>query len=285
MERYPAHIQHLVSELEAEEDTSNVLKRYIPCIRSDQSLYCVFLVLGYMPECGDFKIKPSREQALELISNEYKNAYVGELEMLSSPKGLSPLAWDLNKGVKDEFLKTYYDNNISEFSAAYDLGLDEIPPLFFEENSLQDMWETKEKKHKPNIKGLKSLSLRVKNIICEQGMISYKELSDQLLEECNLGPNSHKEEKNVLRRVYDALNVLIAAGVVVKVGKKYAWRPDSPEKSPLEEKRAELKDLCKRFYAIKALIHRNRNKGCLGEVLAFPFIVVKSQSEPKVLFK
>jgi hypothetical protein len=32
------------------------------------------------------------------------------------------------------------------------------------------------------------------------------------------------EEKNILRRVYDALNVLIASGVVVKHGKDYCWK-------------------------------------------------------------
>jgi transcription factor Dp-1 len=33
-----------------------------------------------------------------------------------------------------------------------------------------------------------------------------------------------KEEKNVRRRVYDAINVLIAAGILRRDGKMVSWR-------------------------------------------------------------
>lgn len=43
-----------------------------------------------------------------------------------------------------------------------------------------------------------------------------------------------KEEQNVKRRVYDALNVLIAAGVLIKEGKKVR-KNNSKSQLPLSE--------------------------------------------------
>ena len=72
-------------------------------------------------------------------------------------------------------------------------------------------------------RGLKSLTSKVKHIIYSKGFFSYKEVSDELVRELEIteGLDRTKEEKNILRRVYDALNVLIASEVVVKKGKKY----------------------------------------------------------------
>ena len=49
-------------------------------------------------------------------------------------------------------------------------------------------------------------------------MTTFKEVYDELVAE--LGPKGQniKEEKNVIRRVYDALNVLISIGIIKKSG-------------------------------------------------------------------
>lgn len=73
-----------------------------------------------------------------------------------------------------------------------------------------------------NNKGLKVLSARVKSILIAKKLSSYRQVAEELIKELNV--LNKAEEKNILRRVYDALNVLIAAGVVVKQGKDYCWK-------------------------------------------------------------
>lgn len=76
-------------------------------------------------------------------------------------------------------------------------------------------------------KGLKLLSVIVKDIVVEKQLTTYKEVADIILkdtikfESLNLNTKLEisKEEQNIKRRVYDALNVLIAAGVLIKEGK------------------------------------------------------------------
>jgi hypothetical protein len=76
-------------------------------------------------------------------------------------------------------------------------------------------------------KGLKQLSIVVKDIVIERKSATYKEVADiilkRILESEDTSAYSHskirKEEQNIKRRVYDALNVLISAGVLLKEGK------------------------------------------------------------------
>lgn len=76
-------------------------------------------------------------------------------------------------------------------------------------------------------KGLKLLSVIVKDIVVEKKATTYKEVADIILRDTikfeNLNLNSKmeiaKEEQNIKRRVYDALNVLISAGILIKEGK------------------------------------------------------------------
>lgn len=76
-------------------------------------------------------------------------------------------------------------------------------------------------------KGLKLLSVIVKDIVVEKKETTYKEVADIILRDTikfeNLNLNHKieiaKEEQNIKRRVYDALNVLISAGILIKAGK------------------------------------------------------------------
>ena len=57
--------------------------------------------------------------------------------------------------------------------------------------------------------------------------------------------NQIRDEKNVRRRVYDALNVLIAAGVLSKCGKNVVYQNmptdiQNTRKKPVENKEAKL---------------------------------------------
>ena len=76
-------------------------------------------------------------------------------------------------------------------------------------------------------KGLKLLSVIVRDIVVEKQSTTYKEVADIILKDTikfeNLNIHSEieiaKEEQNIKRRVYDALNVLISADVLKKNGK------------------------------------------------------------------
>jgi E2F/DP family winged-helix DNA-binding domain. len=72
-------------------------------------------------------------------------------------------------------------------------------------------------------KGLKILSKKIREILMQRGKVSYKEISENVVNEMDLHKeiDKEKEAKNVLRRIYDSLNVLEACGVVGKSAKNY----------------------------------------------------------------
>jgi hypothetical protein len=75
----------------------------------------------------------------------------------------------------------------------------------------------------------------VKDIVVDKKATTYKEVADIILKDTikfeNLHLNSKvevaKEEQNIKRRVYDALNVLISAGILVKEGKLVRKNPNN----------------------------------------------------------
>lgn len=249
---YPPHIKSLIKELQNSHDPSEILKNYLYMLSSDSSLYYIFINLGYQPQLGTFNKPLTACDVIAQISSEYQDPLQNELGSITPRSSqYSPKPWDVSRGIKDEFLKTFLENRIQDISEAYELGLgsyDNKELLDFEESSLSSMWAnppsmTLDQIYKPAEvyspispqllysenstprmnKGLRLLSLRVKDIISHHGFSSYKEVADELIKELELGEgfDREKEEKNILRRVYDALNVLIASEVVIKEGKRY----------------------------------------------------------------
>ena len=98
--------------------------------------------------------------------------------------------------------------------------------IIVDDDEDEDVGQRTSDKRKLN-KGLKLLSVIVKDIVVEKQSTTYKEVADIILKDTikfeNLNLNSKleiaKEEQNIKRRVYDALNVLISAGVLIKEGK------------------------------------------------------------------
>lgn len=121
-----------------------------------------------------------------------------------------------------------------------------------------------------------------------------------------------REEKNVRRRVYDALNVLISANIILRaMNKKIKWnninnplkyvdnddneninKNDnlnniknmvSDKEKLIEEKISELRELLYYYIAIKNLVRRNSNEFFKNdnreERINFPFIVVQIPHE------
>ncbi|CAD8127238.1 unnamed protein product [Paramecium sonneborni] len=78
--------------------------------------------------------------------------------------------------------------------------------------------------HGSKNKGLRNLSYKVKKIIESESQTTYRFVADKLVSEDS---EQKKEEQNVKRRVYDALNVLIAAGVIIKKKKFLVATPET----------------------------------------------------------
>lgn len=99
-------------------------------------------------------------------------------------------------------------------------------------------------------KGLKLLSVSVRDIVTERQSTTYKEVAEAILKDLNAGgrpltfrkSDQAREEQNIKRRVYDALNVLISAGILVKEGKRVR-KNDATPKNKVSQKRCEMNSL------------------------------------------
>jgi preprotein translocase subunit SecD len=138
-----------------------------------------------------------------------------------------------------------------------------------------------------NIRGLRALSLQVKALVAVLGETTYKDVADRLTKEVNdklaIDPNSELkgDEQNVKRRVYDALNVLIATDVLRKEGKKVYCNTQAElvgiprrreltiqkerkkkineeKKRVIQEKLRVVREMVLKYLAIENLIERNK---------------------------
>ncbi|CAG8501163.1 9354_t:CDS:2 [Paraglomus occultum] len=109
-------------------------------------------------------------------------------------------------------------------------------------------------------KGLRHFSKQVCDKVELKGVTTYNEVADELAEDFATQVLEHGgakvDQKNIRRRVYDALNVLMAMGIIQKDKKEIRWlglpgeRDDGSSPSPsatmreeLERQRSELREL------------------------------------------
>jgi hypothetical protein len=213
--------------------------------------------------------------------------------------------------LKQEFYRTFMARGVEEFSTPDSLGLcavaEDLPEELFE-HSLMDLWgsSTPQKMERTGVsletpckafdiegrssKGLRSVSLRVKEILRRRGKATYKAVADELVNQLNLPDwaDKDKEEKNIRRRVYDALNVLISAGVMGRLGREIGLVSqetslpieDDEEmkgiRTAVAEKRSRLRELAYNFMSVSQLISRNKQSEPAARI-DFPFIVVATE--------
>ncbi|OXB65006.1 hypothetical protein ASZ78_000215 [Callipepla squamata] len=84
------------------------------------------------------------------------------------------------------------------------------------------------KKGDKNGKGLRHFSMKVCEKVQRKGTTSYNEVADELVSEftssnSHLATDSAYDQKNIRRRVYDALNVLMAMNIISKEKKEIRW--------------------------------------------------------------
>ena len=123
-------------------------------------------------------------------------------------------------------------------------------------------------------KGLKILSIIVKEIVKEKKSTTYKEVAEVIIRD-NLrfqnrgivdSEKYKKAEQNIKRRVYDALNVLISASILVKDKKKTVRINENNTRISINEKRNRINilnsEIKQKTFSIK------EKKACLENLKA-----------------
>ncbi|KAJ7990530.1 hypothetical protein DPEC_G00301290 [Dallia pectoralis] len=160
------------------------------------------------------------------------------------------------------------------------------------------------KKVDKNGKGLRHFSMKVCEKVQMKGTTSYNEVADELVAEFTHSGNVMStdsqvyDQKNIRRRVYDALNVLMAMNIISKEKKEIRWiglpTNSAQECQNLEDekqkrlerirlKRAQLEELILQQIAFKNLVQRNKASEASsqappppGSVIQLPFIVLNT---------
>ncbi|CAH1709860.1 hypothetical protein AGLY_010954 [Aphis glycines] len=147
-------------------------------------------------------------------------------------------------------------------------------------------------------KGLRHFAMRVCEKVRSKMVTTYNEVADELVAEYPEGSNAEQyDQKNVRRRVYDALNVLMAMNIISKEKKEIKWiglpvtsyqesttltqeREDLMTR--LNEKQAFLHELIVQQVTFKQLVEKNKKyeqihgRPSSASVLSLPFIAIKA---------
>ena len=130
-------------------------------------------------------------------------------------------------------------------------------------------------------KGLRSFSGQVCQKVRDKKTTTYNEVADELVKDFALSELNEElkyDEKNIRRRVYDALNVLMALEIISKDKKSISWRGfpssccESDEQDALvdalaraevqrEEHEAQLENLILQYVSTANLLKRNKADG------------------------
>mmetsp|Transcript_19439 Transcript_19439/g.41866 ORF Transcript_19439/g.41866 Transcript_19439/m.41866 type:complete len:303 (-) Transcript_19439:881-1789(-) len=159
-------------------------------------------------------------------------------------------------------------------------------------------------------KGLRHFSMMVCKKVEEKGKTSYNEVADELVQQVvaerrKEDPTSKFDEKNIRRRVYDALNVLMAMDIITKEKKEISWkglptsahadldmlqREKEHRQQEVQRKREALRELLVQQVCFRNLMTLNQSRGAAPPApdsndtsnkdhkIPLPFIVVNTHS-------
>ncbi|KAJ6835160.1 transcription factor-like protein DPB [Iris pallida] len=157
-------------------------------------------------------------------------------------------------------------------------------------------------------RGLRQFSMKVCEKVESKGRTTYNEVADELVAEfadpgSTLGSPDQQQydEKNIRRRVYDALNVLMAMDIISKDKKEIQWKGlprtslnDIEElkaervalKNRIDKKATYLQELEDQYIGLQNLVHRNEQLYGSGNApsggVALPFILVQTRPHATV---
>lgn len=146
--------------------------------------------------------------------------------------------------------------------------------------------------------------MKVCEKVKEKGKTTYNEVADELVAEetqshAGVDPASY-DQKNIRRRVYDALNVLMAMNIISKEKKEIRWhglptssvqecddleKENEKARERIETKQQQLRDLILQHVAFKSLVARNQANEDRGLVpnpssaIQLPFIIVNTDKK------
>ncbi|KAM6582988.1 hypothetical protein CsatB_009990 [Cannabis sativa] len=157
-------------------------------------------------------------------------------------------------------------------------------------------------------RGLRQFSMKVCEKVESKGRTTYNEVADELVAEfadpgssVTTPDQQQYDEKNIRRRVYDALNVLMAMDIISKDKKEIQWKglprtsvSDIEElkterlglRNRIEKKTAYLQELEEQYVGLQNLIQRNEQLYSSGNApsggVALPFILVQTRPHATV---
>ncbi|XP_043707079.1 transcription factor-like protein DPB isoform X2 [Telopea speciosissima] len=157
-------------------------------------------------------------------------------------------------------------------------------------------------------RGLRQFSMKVCEKVESKGRTTYNEVADELVAEFSdpssslASPDQQQyDEKNIRRRVYDALNVLMAMDIISKDKKEIQWKGlprtsmnDIEElkteriglRNRIEKKASYVRELEEQFIGLQNLIQRNEELYGSGNApvggVALPFILVQTRPHATV---
>lgn len=186
---------------------------------------------------------------------------------------------------------------------------DVLIPSYLPSSSAASASKGQQQPRKTMDKGLRHFSMRVAAKVEESGSTTYNQVADDLVVEIGQEIGSKCDHKNIRRRVYDALNVLMAIDVIEKDRKEIRWLGLPNERDAelkaldeaigeaerrIKEKRKTLGELVHRLGALKSLIARNsqnnqppvlhESPGALTNTdsLHLPFILINAPRDCRV---
>jgi hypothetical protein len=149
-------------------------------------------------------------------------------------------------------------------------------------NPIRYGFRKRQKQDKQSTKGLRHFSMRVCQKVQKKKTTTYNEVADELVIELSDPSLSNVDQKNIRRRVYDALNVLMAMGMIAKEKKEIRWLglpscSDNSYKKLLEEKENLMrKNLQKRQTLYELLLQVGAN--CFVQTVVQGCEEVKTQT-------
>lgn len=160
----------------------------------------------------------------------------------------------------------------------------------------------------PSTKGLRNMSVKICEKVQERGTITCTKVADELIQvikkeqEYEGRRDKNCDEKNVRRRVYDALNVLEAVDVISKNSKDISWKgmPNHRQNElrrlkeeqynrnkQIKAKHDELRERLVQHIAYRNLIRYNERRSHsyntrLAQKLSMPFVLFNSHPNAEV---
>ncbi|XP_068621112.1 transcription factor Dp-1 isoform X2 [Battus philenor] len=237
-----------------------------------------------------------KTEPLEVEPQEFYEDQISDYQLVQSIPKLVPILPKPESPVKSSTKSVNLSPTMSHASRRRH-DSDNDPPAEY---------TTKRRKHADKVgKGLRHFSMKVCEKVRNKGFTSYNEVADELVVEFAAGmhgsaDSQQYDQKNIRRRVYDALNVLMAMNIISKEKKEIRWLGlptnsiqectalEKEKQSKLEQiqkKTHQLQELILQHISFKSLIERNKEtekrgvKPSPSSAIHLPFIVVNTSDK------